>query len=111
MSKTAVITGATGGIGMTYAKRLAARGYDLVLTGRREAILEKLAADLAQQYRVKVSPVICELCDDQNVKVLIEAIQAAEWLNKPIQSIKFKCGFDDLTITSTGKRFKHTLIF
>ena len=42
MSKTSVITGVTSGIGAEYARHLASDGYNLVIKGRRQEIIQKL---------------------------------------------------------------------
>ena len=64
---TALVTGASTGIGATYADRLAKRGYDLILVARDLAKLEALAARLTADTGVKVRPLKADLTDRQDL--------------------------------------------
>lgn len=50
----AMVTGASSGLGIELARSLAARGNNLVLTARRETLMQELAAQLKQQHDVEV---------------------------------------------------------
>lgn len=53
MTKNAIITGASAGIGRACANILAKNGYDLIITGRRAERLEKACAEIEEQYGSK----------------------------------------------------------
>lgn len=69
MSKLALITGASSGIGRAFAQRLAGDGYDLVVVGRQRDRLEELAASLSN---VTVRPVAADLSTDTGVDAIAE---------------------------------------
>src|ERR1700747_3616243 len=58
---TALITGASSGIGATYADRLARRGYDLILVARDQQRLDGLATQLRHESGVQVETLKADL--------------------------------------------------
>jgi 3-oxoacyl-[acyl-carrier protein] reductase len=71
--KTALVTGASGGIGGAIARALHGAGAHVVLSGTREAALAALAAELAD----RTSRVACDLADRAAVDGLVEQAEAA----------------------------------
>jgi short-subunit dehydrogenase len=59
--QTALVTGASAGIGVDLAECFAQGGYDLILAARTEAALREVGERLAQTHRVKVTPIALDL--------------------------------------------------
>ncbi|MET0530796.1 MAG: SDR family oxidoreductase [Microvirga sp.] len=72
---TALITGASAGIGAVYADRLARRGYDLVLVARDEAKLNALAAHLKAEAGVNVEVLRADLGEAEDVRTVETRLQ------------------------------------
>ncbi|WBA40934.1 SDR family NAD(P)-dependent oxidoreductase [Hymenobacter canadensis] len=78
---TALITGASRGIGRAFAAELARRGYNLLLVARSAAQLEEVAAELRQQFGVQAAI----LTQDLAAPHAVEAV--AEWASSQTQEL------------------------
>lgn len=76
MTRTALITGASSGLGAEFARQLAARGADVVLVGRNREALEAVAADVRAAHGVGVEVVVADLLDDDAVALVERRVAA-----------------------------------
>src|SRR5262245_35315314 len=74
--QTALVTGASYGIGLDLAECFAKDGYDLVLAARSEATLKQEAERLAQQHGVKVAAIAIDLGEHGAGHRLADAVRA-----------------------------------
>jgi short-subunit dehydrogenase len=89
VTKVALITGATSGIGAAFARRLAGLGYDLIVTGRREEKIRALAGELEEAHHVAVEVVIAELSTPEQVEELVQKIKATPNLDVLVNNAGF----------------------
>ncbi|MEM7535936.1 MAG: SDR family oxidoreductase [Chloroflexota bacterium] len=86
---TALITGASSGIGATYARRLASEGYDLILVARRTALLETLCEELRSTYDIQATPLTADLATKAGVDAVSQCIQQQDNLDILINNAGF----------------------
>jgi len=78
IKKIVLISGATSGFGKATAELFAKNNYNLILTGRREDRLQKIAKDLSEQYNVEVLPLCFDIRDQKVVEKAILSL-AESW--------------------------------
>lgn len=87
---TALITGASAGLGEEFARQLAGRGADLVLVARSAAPLERLAADLRDAHGVAVDVITADLVVADDLQRIVDRIADAR---HPIDLLVNNAGF------------------
>ncbi len=73
--RTALITGASSGIGSELARELASRGCNLVLAGRNVEALQKLAGEIATAHGVEAQTVSAELGHPEGAREIVDFLQ------------------------------------
>jgi uncharacterized protein len=87
--KLAAITGASAGIGTAFARKLAARGYDLLLIARRGDRLRSLAGELSDAHHVKADVLVADLAEPAGLERAAERIQGAANLELLVNNAGF----------------------
>ncbi|ACX88135.1 SDR family NAD(P)-dependent oxidoreductase [Pectobacterium parmentieri] len=78
---TALITGASSGIGAEYARRLAARGHSLVLVARATERLESLATELRSAHAVGIEVITADLTDNTQLEQVVQRLQDGSFID------------------------------
>jgi hypothetical protein len=95
----AIITGATSGIGKSFAEKLAGQGYDLVITGRRKQIINQFAGELRSRYSIEVRVVIADFTETKDLDGLVLLVKNLPRLDILINNAGF--GHKNVFITES----------
>ena len=101
-NKIALITGATSGIGMATAKLLASNNFNLIITGRREELLDKLEAELLSTNDIMVYSLAFDVRIKSEVEKAFNQLPA-EWqdVDVLINNAGLAVGYEDIVEGST----------
>lgn len=106
---TALITGASAGLGAEFARQLAAQGCNVVLVARNRARLEESAADLERRYGITAEVLPADLTDDAAVAAVVERLSDA---TRPVGILVNNAGygllhnFEDTPVEDEKKHLK-----
>ena len=89
-TRTALITGASAGLGVEFARRLAADGFRLILAARRIDLLQSLADELKLQFGTETLVIAADLSTDQGWIGLCESVDRVGW---PVDTLINNAGF------------------
>ncbi len=87
--KIALITGASSGIGKSFAEILAKEGYNLILVARRKQKLNALAENLTKQFSIESKVLVADLAKLEQVKVVEETIKSLEHIDILVNNAGF----------------------
>lgn len=73
MRRAALVTGASRGIGLAIARRLAEQGWDLTISARSEQTLREAAADLERTSSTRVVPIVADMGSEEDLHRLAAA--------------------------------------
>lgn len=85
----ALITGASSGLGVVFARRLAQSGHDIALVARRRDRLEQVAAGLTRDFHVHVEIIPADLATDAGIETVVRYIDAAPQLDILVNNAGF----------------------
>ena len=85
----ALVTGASSGIGAIYSRKLAQRGYDLILVARNRKRLNEMSEEFSSQYGVNVAVWDADLTDPDQVQMVERHIHAQENLTLLVNNAGF----------------------
>ncbi|WP_461163918.1 SDR family NAD(P)-dependent oxidoreductase [Arthrobacter sp. R4-81] len=87
---TALITGATAGLGAEFARQLAEQGHHLVLVARDRERLDASAGELENLYSISTEVIVADLTDDGGVAAVVERLSDDE---HPVEILVNNAGF------------------
>ena len=96
---TALVTGATAGLGAEFARQLAADDYNLVLVARDTERLERIAAELSDKFGVTVEVISADLISDDGCAVVAKRIEDRE---HPVDLLVNNAGFGMYKVFGSG---------
>ena len=108
---TAVVTGASAGIGKVYAERLAKKGYDLLLVARRAERLDAIARELTQ-FGGQVKTHVADLADAVQLETVAKAIAAEDQITLLVNNAgtNFVGTLDSMTVDQMNTLIKVNVV-